>query len=330
MLEMIVAAWPAQAIAAAAQLGVADALHGGPLPIGELATRVGADADALSRLLRALVSHGVFRRRRDGRYELNALADTLRRDAPVSMYAAARFYGSGEQRQRWTLLAEAIRTGKSVVPVLHGVDGFGYFAAEPGHAELFDQTMASVSQLADACVVAAYDFSRFSHIVDVGGGRGPLLAAILASAPRSRGTLYDLPQVVAATTEALHGHGTNGLADRVHTVGGSFFTEVPAGADAYVLKNVVHDWPDEQALRILRNVRSAAPVDATVLLVEFVIPAHDREFPGKWVDLEMLLNLGARERSAAEYRSLLGQAGFALTRVVPTASPLSLVEAAAV
>jgi O-methyltransferase/methyltransferase family protein len=324
MLEMIVAAWSAQAIAAAAQLGVADALQAGPLPIEELATRVGADADALSRLLRALISHGIFRRRPDGRYELNALADTLRRDAPVSMAAAARFYGSTEQRERWSLLADAIRTGKSVVPVMHGTDGFGYFAADPEHADLFDQTMTSVSRLADATVVAGYDFGAFSTVIDVGGGRGPLLSAILASAPHTRGILYDLPSVVAAAGPVL---GSHGVSHRVKTLAGSFFDEIPAGGDAYVLKNVIHDWPDEDALRILRTLRAATGVEATVLLVEFVIPAHDREFPGKWVDLEMLLNLGARERSAEEYRSLLSRAGFALTRVVPTASPLSLVEA---
>ena len=326
MMEMILATWVSQAITAAAQLGVADALATGPLTIEELAARVGADADALRRLLRALIGRGIFRRRRDGRYELNSLASTLCSDAPVSMTSAARFYGSREQRERWTLLVDSVRTGKTVVPVLRGKESFDYFAGQPELAELFNQTMTSVSELADGTVVAGYDFSAYPTIVDVGGGHGPLLAAILAGAPASRGVLYDLPSVVAHAPNLLRDHK---VADRVRIAEGSFFDSVPAGGDAYILKNIIHDWPDEKAVQILRNVRAAAGPRATVLLVELVIPKHDRDFPGKWVDLEMLLNLGARERTAAEYQELLSQAGFQMTRVVQTASPLSVVEARA-
>jgi DNA-binding transcriptional ArsR family regulator len=324
MIEMILAGWTSQAITVAAQLGVADALADGPLTIDELATRVDADADALRRLLRALISRGIFRRRRDGRYELNSLADTLRSDAPVSMASAARFYGSQEQRERWTLLVDSVRTGTSVVPALRGKSSFDYFADEPELAELFNQTMTSVSKMTDATVVAGYDFSVYPTIVDVGGGHGPLLAAILAAAPASRGVLYDLPSVVAEAPSLLR---KQEVADRVVIAEGSFFDSVPRGGDAYLLKNIIHDWPDETALQVLRNVRAAASPGATVLLVEFVIPKHDRDFPGKWVDLEMLLNLGARERTAAEYRELLGEAGLRMTRIVQTASPLSVVEA---
>ncbi|MGO9353129.1 MAG: methyltransferase [Mycobacterium sp.] len=326
MMEMIIAAWTSQAITVAAQLGVADALSNGPLPIEELAARVGADADALRRLLRALISKGIFVHRRDGRYELNSLAGTLRSDAPISMTWAAQFYGSAEQRERWTLMVDSIRTGSTVVPTLRGKESFDYFAGEPELAELFNQTMTSVSELTDGPVVAGYDFSAYSTIVDVGGGHGPLLAAILAGAPASRGVLYDLPGVVASAPSLLREHK---VADRVRIAEGSFFDSVPSGGDAYILKNIVHDWPDDKAVQILRNVREAAGPGATVLLVELVIPKHKRDFPGKWVDLEMLLNLGARERTAAEYRDLLSQAGFQVTRVVQTASPLSVVEARA-
>ena len=326
MMEMILATWTSQAITAAAQLGVADALANGPLPIDELACRVGADADALGRLLRALTGRGIFRHRRDGRYELNSLAGTLRSDAPVSMTWAARFYGSREQRERWTLLVDSVRTGNAVVPGLRGVESFDYFAQEPELAELFNQTMTSVSKMTDATVVAGYDFSAYATIVDVGGGHGPFLAAILAATPASRGVLYDLPRVVANAPSLLCKHN---VGDRVRIEQGSFFDSVPGGGDAYVLKNIMHDWPDEKAVQILRNVRAAAGSRATVLLVEFVIPNHNRDFPGKWVDLEMLLNLGARERTAAEYRDLLSQAGLQMTQVVQTASPLSVVEARA-
>ncbi|OBF60372.1 hydroxyneurosporene methyltransferase [Mycobacterium sp. 852002-50816_SCH5313054-b] len=326
MMEMIIANWTSQAITAVAQLGVADALADGPLPIDQLAARVGADADALGRLLRALVGKGIFRHRRDGRYELNSLAGTLRSDAPISMTWAAQFYGSAEQRERWTLLVDSIRAGRTVVPALRGAASFDYFDRYPELANLFNQTMTSVSELTDGPVVAGYDFGAYPTIVDVGGGHGPLLAAILAGAPASRGVLYDLPPVVAQAPKLLR---ERNVADRVSVAEGSFFDSVPGGGDAYILKNIIHDWPDDKAVQILRNVRAAAGPHATVLLVELVIPGHDRDFPGKWVDLEMLLNLGARERTAAEYRDLLGQAGFRVTRVVQTASPLSVVEARA-
>ena len=324
MMEMIVGAWISQAITAVAELGVADALADGPLPIEELAARVGADADALHRLLRALIGRGVFRRRPDGRYALNLLADALRSDAPVSMAWAARFYGSREQRERWTRLVDSIRTGRSVVPALHGKESFDYFAEQPEHAELFNKTMTAISELTDASVVAGYDFSAYPTIVDVGGGHGSLLAGILAAAPASYGVLYDMPQVVSSDLLC-----ENGVADRVRIKSGSFFDNVPGGGDVYVLKNIIHDWPDEKAVQILRTVRAAAGPRATVLLVELVIPDHDRDFAGKWADLEMLLNLSARERTASEYRDLLRKAGLRMTRVVPTASPLSVVEARA-
>jgi uncharacterized protein YjiS (DUF1127 family) len=321
---MILAGWTSQAITVAAQLGVADALADGPLPIDELAARVDADADALRRLLRALISRGIFRQRRDGRYALNSLSDTLRSDAPVSMISAARFYGSQEQRERWTLLLDSIRTGNAVVPALRGKESFEYFAENSELAALFNQTMTSISELTDATVVAGYDFSVYPTIVDVGGGHGPLLATILAAAPDSRGVLSDLSTVVVDAPNLLR---ERDVADRVRVEEGSFFDSVPGGGDAYVLKNIIHDWPDEKAVQILRTVRAAAGPQATLLLVELVIPRHNRDFPGKWADLEMMLNLGARERTAAEYRDLLSQAGFRLTRVVQTASPLSVVEA---
>src|SRR6201987_2259211 len=197
MMEMIIAAWTSQAITVAAQLGIADALANGALPIEELAARVAADAAALRRLLRALIGKGIFRYRRDGRYELNSLAGALRSDAPISMTWAAQFYGSREQRERWTLMVDSIRTGSTVVPAMRGKESFDYFAGEPELAELFNQTMTSVSELTDGTVVPGYDFSAYPTIVDVGGGHGPLLAAILAGGPGSRGGLSGLPPAVA-------------------------------------------------------------------------------------------------------------------------------------
>ncbi|HUB55436.1 MAG TPA: methyltransferase [Mycobacterium sp.] len=326
MMDLIMGAWTAQAITAAAELNVADALAKAPLSIDELAAAVDADPDTLGRLLRALISRGIFRQLRDGRYDLTPIAGTLRSDADVSMTGMARWAGSPEHREHWSHFPDAVRTGRAVIPELRGKPAFEYLADEPELSEIFNDAMTSASELAIASVIAAYDFSRYPTIVDVGGGHGRLLAAILAATPASRGVLFDLPQVVTGAPALLREHHAH---DRVRIIEGSFFERVPDDGDAYVLKNVIHDWPDDDAVHILRNVRAAARTGKRVLLVEFVIPNHDREFLGKWLDLEMLVAAAARERTAAEYGQLLNRAGFQMTRVVETASPFSIVEATA-
>ncbi|OBF20711.1 methyltransferase [Mycobacterium kubicae] len=327
VMEMMIESWAAQAIAVATELGIADALASGPLSADELAAAVNADAGALRRLLRALISRGFFRQRRDGRYDLTPLADTLRRDAEVSVAGWARWLGSPQHREHWSHLADAIRSGRPVIPELRGQPLFDYLASEPELGEIFNEAMTSGSEISIGPVVAAYDFSPYSKIVDVGGGHGRLLSAILAATPGARGILFDQPQVVAGAPAVL---AEQGVQDRTEIAEGSFFESVPAGGDAYVLKHVIHDWADDDAMRILNNVRRAATVGSHVLLVEFVVPKHNRDYVGNWLDLEMLLALDARERTAAEYGQLLSRAGFRMTRVVPTASPLSIVEAVAV
>ncbi len=279
MMELVTGAWVAQAIVAAADLGIADALADRPLSADELATAVNAEADTINRLLRALISRGIFRQHRDGRYDLTPLADSLRSDAEVSLAAFARFVGSPQHREHWSHLTDAIRTGQAVIPALRGKPAFEYLHEEPELAEIFNDAMTSS------------------------------------------------PQVVAGAPAVLEEHR---VAERVRIVEGSFFDAVPAGGDAYILKNVIHDWPDDDAVHILGNVRKAAAAGKNVLLVELVIPQHNRDFLGKWLDLEMLVGAGARERSAAEYGQLLSSAGFRMTRVVETASPFSVVEAIAV
>jgi C-methyltransferase len=327
MMEMIMNAWTAQAITAAVDLGIADALADGPLRVEELASEVNADPDALRRLLRALMGRGVFRQRRDGRYQLNSLADTLRSSAPLSAAGLARMVGSHQHREHWSYLADAIRTGEAIIPAVNGTDAFDYLRREPELAEAFNRAMAETTEMTVASLMAAYSFDPYPTVVDVGGGVGQLLAAILAATPTARGILYDLPHAVVQAQPLLRQHG---IADRVRVVQGSFFDSVPAGGDIYVLKNVLHDWPEDQAVEILRNVHAAAGIGTTIVLIEFVIPLHKREYVGHWTDLEMLLTQAGRDRTAAEYRALLERAGFRVTRVVATASPLSLVEAQAI
>ncbi|AKK28186.1 methyltransferase [Mycobacterium sp. EPa45] len=327
MMELIMGAWIAQLIAAAAELGVADALADGPATGDALACRLNVDQDALGRMLRALIGIGVFRQRSDGRYELTALAETLRTDSPVSMAGMARWVGAAQHREHWSHVADAIRTGAAVVPALRGKPIFDYLADEPQLAGIFNQAMTGLSESSITAVVAAYDFSRFATIADIGGGHGRLLAAILESAPQARGVLFDLPEVVAGAPALLRQYGVD---RRTRIEPGSFFESAPDGADAYVLKHIIHDWPDGDAVRILQTVRNAARRGARVLLIEFVIPDHDRNFHGKWVDIEMLVVANARERTTAEYRHLLDKAGLRLTRVVDTVGPISILEAVAV
>ena len=220
-----------------------------------------------------------------------------------------------------------MRTGEAVPFKLRGMSGWDYLAEQPEFAEIFNDAMTSMSEFVVDPVVAAYDFAPFQTIIDVGGGHGRLLSAIVAATPGARGVLYDLPQVVEGANELLRKYG---VSERIRTVGGSFLESVPEGGDAYVLKNVIHDWADAEAATILSNVRRAARPGSTLLLAEFVIPNHDRPFVGKWADMEMLVQAGARERTAEEYRKLYEQAGFQMMRVVPTAAPISLVEGKAV
>jgi hypothetical protein len=327
MIDLIFGAWVSQAITATAELKIADALANGPLSADELAAKVNANPDALRRLLRALIGIGIFRQRRDGRYELTPLADTLRSGAPVSVAGMARWVGSPQHREHWSHLTDALRTGEAVIPKLRGKPAFDYLADQPELAEIFNQAMTSGSEVAIASVIAAYDFTPYATIVDVGGGHGRLLAAILAATPGAHGVLFDLPHVVAGAPALLRAHDVE---DRVRLAEGSFFDCVPDGGDAYVLKSVIHDWRDADAVRILRTVRTAARPGARVLLVEHVIAPHARNSIGKWTDLEMLVALDARERDEHDYRRVFDQAGFTMTRVVETASPFSVVEARAV
>jgi hypothetical protein len=326
MHELILGAWTSQAIATAADLGVADALAAGALPLDQLAGRVGANPDALRRLLRALISRDIFAQRSDGRYELTTLAALLRSDAPVSMAAMARFIGSRQHREHWSLLTESIKTGNSVVKGLRGKTFFEYMGDDPGFGQIFNDAMTGMSSAAIGPVVEAYDFAPYGTIVDVAGGHGRLLAAILESAPKARGVLYDLPDVIAGATPLLR---ELRVAERIRLAEGSFFDSVPCGGDAYVLKNIIHDWDDDPCVRILRNVRSAAGAGATLLLVEAVVPRDDSGPIVKLTDMEMLLINNGRERTADEYRRLLEQAGFQMTRVVETASRFSVIEASA-
>ncbi|MET7767334.1 methyltransferase [Nocardia sp. NPDC005366] len=324
LMEMITAGWLTQAIYAAANLGIADALVGGPRTGAQLARAVGAQEDALHRLMRLLISHGIFTRDARGRYALTPIARPLCGGSEVSLRDTVLFFGSEIHRRHWTHITDAVRTGEAVGATLDGKSFFEYVEDDRETGEIFDRAMTSISTLTMGPLLASYDFGRYRTIVDIGGGEGLLLGEILRGAPRSRGILFDLPEVVANAPARL---AEAGVADRCAVASGSFFDGVPPGGDAYLLKHIVHDWDDERIGVILRVLRTAMTRDSRLLLVELVLPENNRPHPGKYIDLEMLVNTGGRERTESEYRDLLARAGFTLVRCVPTASPDTILEA---
>ncbi len=276
-------------------------------------------------MLRALAGLGLFAEEGEGRFRLTALGEPLRAGVPGSVRGYAVLVGEPMVWRSWGGILHSLRTGQPAFDHAFGAPLFEYLAAHPEEARVFDEAMTGRSAAEIAAVLAAYDFSGAGTVVDVGGGQGALLAAVLEADPRARGVLFDRPHVVAAARARL---ATAGLVPaRCHLVEGDFFGAVPPGGDLYVLKRIIHDWDDGRARSILRNCRAAVPEAGRLLLVELVVPPGDEPSDAKLLDLLMLVYAGGRERTEAEYRDLLASAGFGLTRVVPTASCVSVVEA---
>lgn len=312
-----------QAIHAAATLGIADLLADGPRGADELAEAAGAHAPTLYRLLRALASVGVFVEEEDGRFGLTPLAEYLRSDAPGSLRAWAMQIGQTYLWTSWGHLLHGVRTGEPAFPEIYGTTAWEYRAAHPEEEAVFDAAMTDLAAGVVETVVESYDFSGIEVLVDVGGGEGTLLAEILANNPALRGILFDQPRVVSVARALV---GRAGVADRCELVGGSFFEGVPEGADAYLLKSVIHDWDDASAGGILRRCREAMAGDGRLLVVEPIIRPGNEPNPAKFMDLNMLVMLGGRERTAGDFDRLYAGAGFRLTRVFPTRSQFSVIE----
>jgi O-methyltransferase domain/Dimerisation domain len=320
---MMTGYWISKAIYVAAKLGVADLLTEGPRNADELAAATQTQADALYRVLRALASVGIFSEVAPRRFALTPLAELLRSDTPDSMRALAIMYAE-EQYRAWDNVLHSVQTGQPAFEHAFGARYFDYFATHPEASRVFNEAMVGWTNQVTTAVVAAYDFSPFGVVADVAGGHGALLAAILKSNPTARGILFDLPQVVAGAEPFLTAAG---VADRCARVGGDFFAEMPQGADAYVLSQILHDWDDERSVAVLRQVRMVMPNHGKLLVVELVLPEGNDPFLGKWLDLHMLVLLGGQERTVAQYATLLREAGFELTGVVPTSAQQCIVEA---
>jgi hypothetical protein len=324
LLELATGAWTTQALYSAARLGIADQLAAGPARAADVAARIGADPTGVYRLMRALASRGVLTQRADGRFALTRVGDALRSDAPGSLRDMILFIGHPIRWADWGSLEHSVRTGKTAFAELHGKPFFDYLDTDPEFAAVFNKAMTAGSGLADDVALAAYDFRDRRLIVDVGGGHGSVLATILRGAPDAKGVLFDLPAVVADAVPTLQAAG---VADRCRIADGSFMDAVPDGGDAYVMKNIIHDWLDADAMTILRNIRTAIAAGGKLVLVEMVLPERATSFIGHLLDLEMLVTAGGTERTRAEYANLLSRSGFRLTRVVDTVTPLSIIEA---
>jgi SAM-dependent methyltransferase len=314
--------WPgilaAQAIHVVAKLRIPDLLASGPKTIAELASNCGAHPPTLERLLRALASLEMFALTPDGRFQNTPLTEVLRTDHPQSRRDGALFLPAPFLWRPLGELYESVHTGESAFQRIFGQRFFEYLADHPADAALFNTVMTQGIAWTTPALLAAYDFSRFERIVDVGGGEGALLRDILAATPMLQGVLFDLPQVVAGASKLLKGD----FAARCQIVGGNFFDSVPEGADAYLLKGVLHDWRDDDAVKILRNTRRAIRPEGTLLLIEAIVDSATR--PAGLMDLLMLV-IGGRERTEADFLSLLASARFTLTRIIPTEAS-SLIE----
>ena len=324
LLELAMGSMVTQAIYVAAELRFAEALVDGPLSPADIAAKVGANEEAVARVLRLLASHGIFEGQQDGTYTLTPMADALRADHPMSMRDIAVLMGHPIHWEDWGHFLDSVITGEPSLPKLRGMGAFEYLEHNPEYGSVFINGMGNMSSTETYPVVGAYDFSQFGTVVDFCGGQGGLLAGILQSAPGVRGILAD-PRV--ANNGAVEFLAAQGVGDRVTTHDGDLFDPVVTGGDAYVLKHIVHDWPEEQALQILRNVRAVIQPGGKLLLVEMV-PTEDNEpHSGKLVDLWLMLLVGGKERTPGQYADLLSRADFKLERVVETAAAVSIIEA---
>lgn len=323
LLQMMTGYWGAQAVYIAAKVGVADLLADGPRPVEELAAATQSHASSLYRLLRALASVGVFSETSPRTFALTPMAALLRTDVPGSMRSLAITYNE-EMYFAWGNMLHSIRTGEPAFAHRFGMGPFAFFAENPEADRIFNEAMIGYTHQVANAVAATYDFSSFGTVMDVGGGYGTLLAAILRDNAGARGILFDIPHVIDAAQGFL---STSGVADRCTHIAGDFFVAIPAGGDAYVLSQILHDWEDEQCLTILRHTRQVMPKEGKLLVVELVIPPANEPSFGKWLDLHMLAIPGGRERTEAEYSALFRDAGFELTNIVPTPAGPSVVEA---
>jgi hypothetical protein len=315
-----------QLIYVAAKLGIADLIADGTKRSSDLADATGTHAPSLYRVLRALASVGIFAEDEQGRFGLTPLAQALRTGVPGSLRGAVLYNGDPVFQRVWGDLLHTVTTGENGFEHLYGMGAWAYREQNADLNAHFNAFMTEITGQDAEAIAAAYDFSGIKKLVDIGGGQGILIAAILQANPTLHGVVFDLPHVISGAQPVL---SAAGVADRCELVTGDFFAELPEDlkSDGYILKSVIHDWDDADSLLILKNCRRAIQPQGKLLLVEHVIPVGNTPHPGKLSDINMLVVLGGKERTEAEYRILLADAGFRLTRIIPTQRGRSIIEA---
>lgn len=324
MFNLIGGRWVTQMIYVVAALGIADLLAAGPRSVEDLANAAGAQAQPLYRVLRCLATVGIFEETKPARFKLTPLAATLRSGVPGSMRALALMTGSRYQEASWSELLHGVKTGETPFRRAHGTSLFEYLAQHPEDLQVFSEAMTNVSMTENPAIAAAYKFARARLVVDVGGGNGSLLRAVLEANPKLRGVHFDQPLVSARARQDAY-LTAPGVAGRCEFAAGSFFEAVPPGGDAYLIKRVLHDWSDGQAAKILGNCRAAMNAKGVVLVMDSVILPGNSPDRGKLLDVQMLA-IGGRERTRRDFAAVFKDAGLRLTRVIPTRSPISIVE----
>ncbi|MEV5595092.1 methyltransferase [Streptomyces sp. NPDC052496] len=309
-----------------AELGVADQLADGPLPVDEIAKRVDAHPGALYRGLRAIAGQGVFTEVAPSTFALNPMAETLRSDVPGSLRDHFRYEGLPALQQAYAALGHSIRTGQSAFEHVHGTDLFSYLTARPELGEVFNSAMGEIVRHLQSVAVEAYDLSGIRQIVDIGGGHGYLVARILQRYPEMRGVVFDLPEVAPGAVKVLT---EAGVVDRAETAAGDYLAAVPAGADAYVISHVVHQLSDAEATTVLKNIREVMDPAGRVVILDPVIPEGDVPHPGKFLDIVMMALTTGRERTEAEFAALFRAAGLRHVETVALSAPSSVIVAAA-
>ena len=308
------------------RLGIPDLLAKGPLAVSELARQTGSNADALYRVLRLLASVGVFEEGAGKTFALTPMSELLRADAPGSLRDMVMFVSNPMHFKVWSELGYSVETGKPAIDRVYGKPAFEAIFSDPELSSDFNNAMSCFSRMIAPALLEAYDFSSIGTLMDIAGGHGAVLCEVLSRYPNMKGILFDMPNVVQEATC----HICNlKMDDRCQTISGDFFESIPAGADAYYMQHIIHDWPDERALKILENCRRAleGSRDGVLLIVDSVVPQNSEPHGSKWLDVEMLLMPGGRERTEPEWRELMNKAGFEITRIVPTKVAESVIEA---
>jgi len=321
LLQMITGYWTSMAIHVAAKLKLADFVKDGPKSAEELAHATQTQPQALYRLLRALSSVEVFSEDAHGRFSLTPMAECLL-DVHGSQRAVAIMMGD-EHYQSWGDLLHCIQTGQPAFDHLYGKPVFDWLSEHPKEAKIFDSAMTGFHGPETQAMIDAYDYTGIRTLVDIGGGNGSVLSAVLAKYPTLHGILCDLPGVIERAKANL---ADAGVAGRCQTIAGSFFEAAPPGGDAYQMRHIIHDWTDEQCHTILSHIRNVIPADGRLLVIEMVIKPRNEPQPAKWLDLNMMVIPGGKERTEAEYRAMYAKAGFRLERIVPTPTEVSVIE----